>query len=52
MIPDHRHEDLRGRSFETQSLQAVRFDGADLRGATSRWPISTTSTASPPFATR
>ncbi len=33
MTHDHRNEDLRRKSFATQSLQAASFDGADLRGA-------------------
>ena len=33
MTTDHRNENLRRKSFATQSLQAVSFDGADLRGA-------------------
>ena len=33
MTHDHRNEDLRRKSFATQSLQAANFDGADLRGA-------------------
>ncbi len=33
MTHDHRNEDLRRKSFATQSLQAANFEGADLRGA-------------------
>ena len=33
MNTDHRNENLRRKSFETQSLPAANFEGADLRGA-------------------
>jgi len=32
MNPDHRNENLRGKSFAAQPLQAANFEGADLRG--------------------